>query len=146
MQVFLGSDHRGFELKAKIITWLNSHKISYVDFGPDHYDAEDDYNDVAKKVAQALLATEQPGTFGILICGSAQGMAMQANRFKGIRAAICNNQSEAYETRGHNDSNILCLSADTIDDQYMGVIDTFLNTPPLPDEKYKRRNQKLDEE
>lgn len=145
MHIYLGADHRGIELKKLVINWLSSHMYTFTDFGPSVFDAEDDYNDYAKKVAHAIQDQLDGEAFGILICGSAQGMAMQANRFKGIRAAICHNTQEAIETRGHNDANILCLSADATDDRYNEIIDAFLDSAALPDEKYKRRTQKLDE-
>lgn len=144
MHIYLGADHRGIELKKDVINWLFSQMYTFTDFGANDYDAEDDYNDYAKKVALAIQEHPDGEAFGILICGSAQGMAMQANRYRGIRAAICHSAHEAIETRGHNDANILCLSANS-NDNFNGIIDAFLDSQPLQDAKYKRRNQKLDE-
>jgi len=146
MHIYLGADHRGFELKNRIIDWLNSQSIPCTDFGATNYDAEDDYNDFAKKVAHAVLDSQETDTFGILVCGSAQGVAMQANRFKGIRAAICHSPAESTETRQHNDANILCISADAHASNFAEIIDAFLRGSPLEDPKYQRRNQKLDED
>ncbi|MBR6811103.1 RpiB/LacA/LacB family sugar-phosphate isomerase [Candidatus Saccharibacteria bacterium] len=145
MQIFLGADHRGMELKGRIANWLASQEIVCIDCGNVTYDAEDDYNDFAKAVVSQVYYSKDPQTFGILICGSAQGMAMQANRYKGIRAAICHSPEEAVETRGHNDANILCLAADEKLNFYGDIIDKFIHTAALPDEKYLRRKQKLDE-
>ncbi|MBR6168440.1 RpiB/LacA/LacB family sugar-phosphate isomerase [Candidatus Saccharibacteria bacterium] len=144
MHIYLGADHRGFELKNRIAEWLKSESIPFTDFGAKEYDAEDDYNVYAKTVAQAVLGNHGPSTFGILICGSGQGIAMQANRFKGIRAAICPDTATAIEARGHNDANILCIPADQQINDFASVIDSFIHTPPLEDPKYKRRNQELD--
>ena len=80
-----------------------------------------------------------------MLCGSAQGMAMQANRFKGIRAAVCYDQATAIESRGHNDANVACIPADDSEIIVANVLNAFLTSSALPDEKYKRRNQKLDE-
>ena len=102
-------------------------------------------NDYAKKVAVAMTSNTDPDDFGILLCGSGQGMAMQANRFKGIRAAICSSAMEAMEARMHNNANILCLSADENSHNYIEIINAFMDTKPLPDEKYQRRCAKLDE-
>ncbi|MBO4854849.1 RpiB/LacA/LacB family sugar-phosphate isomerase [Candidatus Saccharibacteria bacterium] len=146
MQIFLGADHRGFELKNRIVNWLQSQSIPCTDFGAVSYDAEDDYNDYAKQVAHAVLDHREPGAFGILVCGSAQGVAMQANRYKGIRAAICHSPAEAVETRGHNDANILCISADQHMDDFAEIISSFLQSSPIENPKYQRRNQKLDED
>ena len=145
MHVYLGADHSGFQLKDEILAWLQSRQIPFTDFGAHEYDAEDDFNDYAKKVAVAMTSNTDAGDFGILLCGSGQGMAMQANRFKGIRAAICSSAMEAMETRMHNDANILCLSADENAHNYIEIINAFMDTKPLPEEKYKRRSAKLDE-
>jgi ribose 5-phosphate isomerase B len=145
MHVYLGADHRGFQLKDEILAWLQGRQIPFTDFGAHEYDAEDDFNDYAKKVAVAMTSNTDAGNFGILLCGSGQGMAMQANRFKGIRAAICSSAMEAMETRMHNDANILCLSADENSHNYIEIINAFMDTKPLPNEKYQRRCAKLDE-
>ncbi|MBR3164265.1 RpiB/LacA/LacB family sugar-phosphate isomerase [Candidatus Saccharibacteria bacterium] len=145
MHIYLGADHRGFQLKTDVINWLTSRQITFTDFGADHFDAEDDYNDFAKKVATALLSDNRPDSFGILLCGSGQGMCMQANRFKGIRAVICADSTDAVETRGHNDANVLCISADKSYHNYTNILDAFINASPLTEEKYQRRNEKLDQ-
>ena len=146
MHIYLGADHRGFQLKNDVINWLTGQQIPYTDCGATEYNAEDDYNDFAKAVAKAVLESDEADTFGVLLCGSGQGMCMQANRYKGIRAALCGSASEAYETRGHNDSNVLCISADNSRDHYTEILDTFFDAKPLPDEKYQRRCKKLDED
>ena len=146
MHIYLGADHRGFELKNRIADWLQSQSIAFTDFGATTYDAEDDYNDYAKRVSRAVLDSQESDIFGILICGSAQGVAMQANRFKGIRAAICHSSVEYAETRSHNDANVLCISADLHADDFVDIVDAFLHSTPLEDPKYQRRNQKLDED
>ena len=69
---------------------------------------------------------------------------MQANRYKGIRAAICHTTSDAIETRGHNDANVLCISADSNATNYADILNAFLTSEPLTDPKYQRRNEKLD--
>lgn len=145
MHIYLGADHRGYQLKSNIINWLTNQQISYTDFGATEYNAEDDYNDFAILVAQAVAQNSEEA-FGILLCGSGQGMCMQANRFKGVRAALCHTAGDATETREHNNANILCISADNSREHFSEIIDTFLSTQPLPDERYRRRNQKLDED
>ena len=109
MHVYLGADHRGFQLKDEILTWLQSRQIPFTDFGAHEYDAEDDFNDYAKKVAVAMTSNTDPDDFGILLCGSGQGMAMQANRYPGVRAAVCYSPSVAAKARGHNSANIICM-------------------------------------
>ena len=147
MHIYLGADHRGYQLKDELMNWLQARQISFTDFGAMDYDAEDDFNDYAKKVATAIINNPDPNDFGILLCGSGQGMCMQANRFKGIRAAICLTPAEAIETRSHNNSNVLCLPADAIaNNDVYDIINAFMDTQPLQDEKYQRRCRKLDED
>lgn len=141
MTVFISSDHRGFELKQQLAQQLAQHQI--IDLGPSHYDPEDDFNDASISIAQAVIS--HPGSFGILICGSAHGVAIQANRFKGIRAIAAYDPELASIGRLHNDANILCLSADRPTD-YLAIIQTFLQTEFLALPRYKRRNQRLDQE
>ncbi|MBR5419139.1 RpiB/LacA/LacB family sugar-phosphate isomerase [Candidatus Saccharibacteria bacterium] len=145
MHVYLGADHRGYQLKVQIINWLSSLQIPFTDFGANEFNAEDDYNDYARKVAEAILRNPGDESFGVLACGSGQGMCMQANRYKGVRAAICHDTTEAVETRGHNNANVICISADTVGNHYADILEAFFNTKPLPDERYSRRCQKLDE-
>ena len=148
-RIFLGSDHRGFVAKQRILAnlsnsaWKNSYEI--VDLGPETMRPDDDFNDYAIAVSRAVRETA--GARGILICGSAHGIAIQANRFKGIRA-ICGYTSELVRLgRLHNDANILCLSSDFMDDIHIDQsIEMFLKGAFLPEERYIRRNRRLDEE
>lgn len=148
-RIFLGSDHRGFVAKQRIMAalsqseWAENYEI--VDLGPETMRPDDDFNDYAIAVSRAVRETE--GSRGILICGSAHGISMQANRFKGIRA-ICGYTSELVRLgRLHNDANVLCLSSDFMDDQNIDqAIDMFLRGNFLPEERYIRRNRRLDEE
>ena len=148
-RIFLGSDHRGFVAKQRILAtlsqseWAENYEI--VDLGPETMRPDDDFNDYAIAVSRAVRETE--GSRGILIFGSAHGISMQANRFKGIRA-ICGYTPELVRLgRLHNDANVLCLSSDFMDDQNIDqAIDTFLRGNFLPEERYIRRNHRLDEE
>ena len=144
MKVYLGADHRGFELKNQIMGQLKNRGIDAVDLGAHELLPEDDYNDYAVAVCQAVLST--PDSYGILLCSSAQGMCMQANRFKGIRAAFCHDPAEAKLSREHNDANVICISSDSRNVDSCGeILETFLHTEFLNLDRYIRRNQKLDE-
>ena len=109
-KVFLAGDHRGFKLNQKLLEVFPN----FIDLGPSEYNKDDDYNDYAVKVSKSVL--ENPNSFGVLLCGSAIGISMQANRFKGIRAAIVDDEGIARLSREHNNANIICLSADRIGD------------------------------
>lgn len=171
MQIFLASDHRGYDLKGRLCANLPraliglSTPVNIIDLGPKSYNPNDDYNDAARAVAQAVLNAEKitrPAgdreVFGILICGSAIGISIQANRFKGIRAAVVTSLETAESSRRHNDANVLCLSADqlaatkdpleteqALEDLY-ALIEKFLATPFSGEERHQRRIKRLDEE
>lgn len=105
--------------------------LHWKDFGPSTADRVD-YPDFAKKLCVELLAEKKNASsnaVGILICGSGQGMAMTANRFHGIRAAVAWNEESARLSRAHNDANILCLGARLIDQELaLKIVETFLTT------------------
>jgi ribose 5-phosphate isomerase B len=109
MKVLIASDHAGFDLKKYMIQELSAvvRDLELIDLGPDTSTKSVDYPDYSRKLCEALTAGK--GEYGILICGSGQGMAMQANRFKGIRAALCWDLPSAKFSRLHNDANVLCL-------------------------------------
>lgn len=108
IHIQIGSDHAGFELKTKIIAFLQSAGFSVKDFGCYSTDSMD-YPDVAHPVAEAVLA--ETGTLGILICGSGNGVCLTANKHAGIRAALCWLPELGALARQHNNANILCLPA-----------------------------------
>jgi ribose 5-phosphate isomerase B len=124
----IASDHRGYPLKAGVIRYFSSSALSITDYGPNNEDISVDYPDYAKKVALHVL--ENKGSFGVLICSSGIGMAIAANRFRGIRAALCNCEELAKLSREHNDANIICLGADFMNyDAAIHCITAFYNTP-----------------
>ena len=144
MQIFIGADYRGFKLKDDLLRRLAQKSYDVTDLGSFSGDSVDDFNDPAIAVARAVR--ENPGAFGILICDSAHGVTMQANRFKGIRAAHCGNPESALLAREHDDANILCLSAHFMDvDTAESIMTTFLNTAFQSLERRNRRINRLDE-
>ncbi len=144
-KIFIGADHRGFEKKNLLADYLRQKGHEVVDLGASEYQETDDYNDYAVNVAKSVL--ENPGSIGILFCGSAHGISIQTNRFKGIRAIVGFDENLAKIGREHNDANILCLSADFQNKENMKKIsDIFLETPFLAEERLIRRNKRLDEE
>lgn len=108
MKVAIGSDHAGFEYKKEIIQYLTNENHQVKDFGPFSTDSVD-YPDFAHPVSEAVEKKEFD--YGILICGSGNGVSMAANKHKGIRAALCWNTELAQLARLHNDANILSLPA-----------------------------------
>ncbi|MBN1619916.1 ribose 5-phosphate isomerase B [candidate division WOR-3 bacterium] len=109
MILAIGSDHRGFELKKKLVEHLLSKGIEVCDEGP--FNAESvDYPIYAFSVGEKI--SQKNADLGILICGSGIGMSIAANRIKGIRAALCTTREQVISSRRHNDANVLVLAAD----------------------------------
>lgn len=122
--IFIASDHGGYVKKLKIISLLEKHQLEYKDLGTNSTDSVD-YPDYAKKLAENVL--KQQDAVGILICRSGIGMSIAANRFKGIRAALCRSTKDAYISRLHNNANVLVLGASTCFCKQKRIIKTFLN-------------------
>jgi ribose 5-phosphate isomerase B len=135
--LFIASDHAGYDLKSHFVRVAKDRFPAYTlkDLGPANADRVD-YPDFAQALCKELLleyrnsTSNLPRSFGILICGSGQGMAMAANRFKGIRAALTWNEESTRLARAHNDANILCLGARLIEPSLaVNLVETFLRTP-----------------
>lgn len=124
MKIFIASDHAGYELKELLKSDLSSSDL--IDLGCDSNNSVN-YPDFAHKISKEVL---KDNSFkGILICGSGIGMSITANRYKGIRAALCFNEDLAKLSREHNDANILVLGARFIDDiQAKNIVNTWLQT------------------
>ena len=126
MKLAIGSDHAGFEYKEKLKKWLENREYQLKDFGTDSVDSTD-YPDFAHPVSRVVENKEFD--LGILLCGSANGVAITANKHQGIRAAICWNEELAILARKHNDANILCVPARFIDFPLTEkIVDAFLRT------------------
>ncbi|HVV26194.1 MAG TPA: RpiB/LacA/LacB family sugar-phosphate isomerase [Candidatus Saccharimonadales bacterium] len=146
MKVFIGADHNGFEYKRQLAEALKMAGNEVVDAGDVELKADDDYPQFAAQVVNQLKASNDPEARAVLVCGSGQGMCIAANRFKGIRAALCWNQAEARAARNDDDANILCLSSRyTSLDEAGTIMATFLSTPFASAPRFSRRIQQLDE-
>ena len=107
-KICIASDHAGYSLKEHIKNFLIEKNISIIDLGPNNKNSVD-YPDFAKKVSSRLKLKRSD--IGILVCGSGTGMAMSANKIKGIRAAVCYNFRSTRLSREHNDANIISLGS-----------------------------------
>lgn len=149
MKIYLGSDHNGFHLEEKVHAYLSKRGYETEDVMPHKYDPEDDFPEFAQRAALRVLGeVDDDDPRAILLCGGAQGMAMAANRFRGIRASVVWDEHEAKMTRNDNDSNVLCLPARVLENDdaaWQKIIDTWLDTPFAKAERYIRRNRQLDE-
>lgn len=147
MKVYLGSDHQGFHLKEKLAAYLAKRGVDIEDVGDKELKPDDDFPEFAAMAAIKLLGDDDSAR-AILICGGGQGMAIAANRFRGIRAVVIWNQQEAKLSRNDNDANVLCLPAHVVDNDdnpWQTIVDTWLDTPFAGAARYVRRNHKLDE-
>lgn len=146
MKIYLGADHRGYHLKEKIEAYLKKHGHDVIDEGDERLDPEDDFTIFAGRVVHAMKADGEHAR-GILVCGSGQGMMIAANRFKGIRAGLGWSVEAARAIRHDEDSNVLALPAEVLDDdkKWQPVVDAWVNTPFAGATRYKRRNRQLDE-
>lgn len=127
----VGADHGGVLLLNALVEHLGERKVEIqARFGPTEAGSRVDYPDVAQELCAALKSSSAAGTFGLLVCGTGQGMAMSANRVPGIRAGIVMDAFSAQMLRAHNNANVLCLG-----ERVVGVslakllLDNFLDTP-----------------
>lgn len=140
--VYIGADHRGFELKEKVKEYLLAKTIEHIDCGAQNFVPDDDYPVYAEKVARCL----KQGDKGILICGSGHGVCVAANKVSGIRASLSNSEESAVSGRKDDDLNVLCLSADlTPPDKALNIVNAFLATPFSREERHQRRLKELEE-
>lgn len=127
MKIAVASDHRGFNIKDRILAQIAELHHEAKDLGPSTSDICD-YPDFGAKAAQAVSAGEVDRA--ILICGSGIGMCIIANKFPGVRAALCHDDLSAEMSRRHNDANVMCLSADLLGERLASrMIELWLSTP-----------------
>lgn len=146
MKIFIGADHNGFDLKQRLIKYLKDSGHKIVDSGNEMLDPNDDFTTLASRVITDMKASNEKDPKGILICGSGQGMAIAANRHKGIRAGLGWSVDAAKSTRNDENSNVLALPAEILqkDSQWQPVVDAWLETPFAGSARYIRRNEQLD--
>lgn len=148
MKIYIAADHGGFHLKESVEQYLTNHGYDVEDQGNHELDPEDDYPQFAARVATKVLTSEDDEPKGIIVCTGAQGVAIAANRYKGIRASVVWDAHEARMTRNDNDSNVLCLPGRLMSDSpelWQGVLETWLSTPFSRAERHRRRVKELDD-
>jgi ribose 5-phosphate isomerase B len=141
MQIIIGSDHAGYDLKEQLILFLEKQGIGFKDFGT-HSPEPTDYPEIAAGVAKSV--SEAEFSTGILICASGIGMSMVANKISGIRAALCMSEEMAKFARLHNNANVLVLAGRMIDlSTAERIVQTFLQTDFEADGRHQRRVNKI---
>ena len=148
IDLIMGSDHRGLELKNKLLDWISPDDIETTtkfdiaviqNLRPHEAGKSVDYPDVIKEFGKSFDIY----THGILICGSGYGVSIAANRFKDVRAVVCRTPKEAEMARRHNNANVLCLGADfTTTSQAKKIVKTFFTTK-FEGGRHQRRVKKL---
>ena len=140
MKLVIGSDHRGVEIKRRLLSLLQSMGHEVLDIGSDGAESVD-YPDFAYEVAKRVGKGEMER--GLLICGTGTGMCMAANKVRGVRAASCQDVLTAEMSRRHNDANVLCLSADLVgEDQMTQMIKIWLEAQ-FEGGRHARRVEKI---
>ena len=147
MKIYIGADHRGFELKDKLEVFLLKRDYLVEDVGALTYDEDDDFAKYAVAAALKTIGSSGDDPRAILMCGGGQGMAMAANKIRGIRAVVVSTTEDAKLSRKDNDANVLCLSANQLDesDDWQEIVEIWLKTPFDGDERFVRRNNQLDQ-
>lgn len=127
-KIYIGADSAGYEYKEELKDYLTEKGYEVIDEGAYNGESGSHYPQFAMMVAAAVQA-DPKGSFGILVCGTGIGMSMVANKFDGIRAAVCGDTFSARMTRQHNDANVLCIGARVIGPGLMkDIVDLFLDT------------------
>lgn len=135
--IAIGSDHGGYDLKQRVIKYLEEKHISYQDMGCGSKDSCD-YPVFGHAVAKAVADGQCDK--GIVICTTGIGISISANKIKGVRCALCSDTLSAKMTRLHNDANVLALGAGIVGENLgLEIVDTFLNTPFSNEERHQRR-------
>ena len=140
MKIAIGSDHRGFDAKRRLVVTLKELGHVVVDEGTTASDSVD-YPDYARAVGR--LVSRGDADRGILVCGTSLGMCIAANKVRGIRAASCQDLITAEMSRRHNDANVICLSADLLGEELMAhMVRVWLETP-FEGGRHARRVEKI---
>lgn len=143
MEIVIGADHKGFELKQELAAWLKEMGHSVVDLGAHELVDDDDYPDFAISVSEHVAEKPQERR-GVLVCGSGVGVAVTANKTKGIRAALIHDPDIARAAMRDDDINVLALGAQYIaPNKAKEVVKAWLETPFSQEDRHKRRLEKI---
>ncbi|MDR1254600.1 MAG: RpiB/LacA/LacB family sugar-phosphate isomerase [Puniceicoccales bacterium] len=142
MNIFIGADHGGVELKQKIVHWLQQNQYPFEDVGP-FSKTPCDYPLIAQKVALQVQKNDQ--RLGILICTSGVGMCITANKFKNVRAALVHTPKVTQKAREHNHINVLCLAGTLDADIACLIVQKHLTTVPSLETRHLRRLKQIQE-
>ncbi len=143
MLIYLGADHRGFQLKESLKKYLKESGYEVVDVGNANYDQADDYPDFAALVGRKI-SLDPDNSKGILICGSGVGVDVAANKFKNVYSALAINSNQAMASRNDDNANVLSLAADYLnEEEAKKIVSVWLQTPFSGEERHNRRLEKI---
>ncbi|MEK7520456.1 MAG: RpiB/LacA/LacB family sugar-phosphate isomerase [Patescibacteria group bacterium] len=146
MLIHIASDHRGFKLKEALKIFLKENAYQFADLGSERYEEGDDYPDFAARVAEKISAGASGPDRGMVICGSGVGVDVVANKFRGVRVALVASPDQAFVSRNDDDTNVLALAADFLDEETAKkIVATWLATPFSGEERHRRRLRKISE-
>lgn len=142
MKIAIAADHAGYPLNERVIEELRPGRHDLIDFGTHDGSISDDYPDYAKLVSEAVQ--NGAAEIGILVCGSGVGAAVAANKFYGIRAALCGDTYSAHQSREHDDCNVLCLGARVVGVELaLEIVRAFVSARFTGEERHVRRLAKI---
>lgn len=145
MNIYIGADHNGFEMKNELAAWLTEQGHTVTDVGPNEFDQTDDYPDFGIAVAQEVAKNPSENR-GVLLCGSGVGMAVAAGKVKGVRAAAIHDPAVAAAAQRDDDINVLAIGASYLDIAIAKeVINNWLATPFSGEDRHLRRINKIAE-
>ena len=141
--IYIGADHKGFELKEKLKEFFDELGFDYEDLGAETHDPSDDFPQFASKVAKSILDQEDRG---IVICGSGVGVDEVANKVSGVRCGLAINKEQIRAARHDDDINVLALAADfTTEEDAKEIVKIFLDTEFSSEDRYKRRVHQIED-
>ena len=143
MVIYIGADHRGFDLKKYLKGVLMQMGYTVVDVGNEVFDENDDYPDFARMVG-GKVSLDYENSRGILLCSSGVGVSVVANKFPNVRAACAASPDQAFDSRNDDNANVLCLAVNYLEpDEAKKIVTTWIQTPFSGEERHKRRLQKI---
>lgn len=143
MVIYIGADHRGFELKAELKEFIEGLGYQVFDMGAETLDEGDDYPDFAAAVAEKV-SNEYENARGIVICASGVGVDIVANKFPRVRSSLVSTADQAFDARNDDDANVLALGASYVrTDDVKRILTTWLGTPFSGEERHRRRRDKI---
>lgn len=140
MKIYIGSDHRGVELKKQIIASLEEDGFSVYNTKLENNEL-DDYPDFAFEVGENVI--KEDDALGILICGNGIGISIAANKVKGIRCARVLTEDDAFKCKNHNGANVIAIGADLSLNKAMEIVSVFISTKPADEERHLKRINKI---